>query len=88
MRTRDLKALYEEVIEDYWEVRGSKFRDAFVELIATYGTSEMTEGILTAFMDDFMGTYPEEDTWAWREVDSSIATEIDRRYEESKDIQC
>jgi hypothetical protein len=84
MRTRDIKARAEELLEGYDEARAEAFYEEFEDMFVVNGAlAPINEDDVQGFIDSF--TFPDEDEWAYDQVENEIADIEDQRYQQMKD---
>ena len=84
LTNRELKALAEKKLEHYNEAYDEAFNDEFRDFLSTFkDTDIITEDDIQGFIDSF--TFPEEDEWAFDEVQSDYEDYCDAKYQEWKD---
>jgi hypothetical protein len=84
MRTRDIKARAEELLEGYDEARAEAFYEEFEDMFVVNGAlAPIDEDDVQGFIDSF--TFPDEDEWAYDQVENEIADIEDQRYQQMKD---
>ena len=92
MRTRDIKARAEELIEGYQEARDEEFSNEFKDYVLDYLKlghpahnlkNIITEDDIQGFMDSF--TFEDEWDWAYTQVQNELDDIGDAKYQQMKD---
>ena len=86
LRTRDLKALAEQKLEQYDEAYDEAFNEEFRDFLSEFGSDDIIrEDDIQGFLDSF--TFPDEDEWAYEQVQADYDDYCDSKYQEWKDEQ-
>ena len=88
IRTRDIKARAEELLEGYDDAMDEKFNEEFRDAFSEHFKENQIEGIITyddvqGFIDSF--EQPDEYKWAYDKVNSEIDDMADQAHEEARD---
>ncbi len=82
MRTNQIKARAEELLDNYQEARDVEFNEQFRDMFSIE-SEIITEDDLQGFLDNF--TFPEEYDWAYDQVQSELDDIGDQKYQEYKE---
>jgi hypothetical protein len=80
-----MKARAEELLDGYEDARNEAFHDEFEDMFMskTGGLLQLTEDDVQGFLDSF--TFPDEDEWAFDQVQSELDDIADAKYEQMRD---
>lgn len=88
IRTRDIKARAEELLEQYPDAMEEKFNEEFRHNFKDYFFGKGIEETITIEeIQEFLDNYdePDEDSWAYDQVNSEIDDMADAYYQMKKD---
>jgi hypothetical protein len=79
-----IKARAEELLEGYDDACDEAFHDEFMDVLSDFGDDEtITRDDVQGFIDSF--TFPDEDEWAFDQVQDEIDAYEDAKYEQWRD---
>ena len=87
LRTRDLKALAEQKLEQYDEAMIDQLVDMLTDELSNMSVEEIDEEFLTEVFYNWKNNLPDEGEWAFDEVQSDYDDYCEAKYDAWKDEQ-